>query len=186
MFERTVYLVRHGQCEPQIVTSEYVDVALTALGREQAVVTGQRLRELDASAIYSSTLKRARETAEIVAMEHPALTLRTSMLLQELPFFGSQMDDSSRPIFESRKRREGRAFAYYVRPCHGAKAVHIVVTHGNLIRYFVCRVLRMPPELMTTFGTSHCGITQLRVFGDGRMGLISYNDTGHLPASLRT
>jgi serine/threonine-protein phosphatase PGAM5 len=186
MFERIVYLVRHGQCEPQIPTSDYVDVALTALGREQAAATAERLRPLKADALYCSTLARARQTAEILAMHFPALTLRASMLLRELPWAGAHEDDTWRQLFEARKRRGTRAFTYYVRPSHSSEAVHILVTHGNLIRYFVCCVLGKRPESMSAFGTSHCGITQLRVFGDGRVRLISYNDTGHLPGSLRS
>jgi len=186
MFERIVYLVRHGQCEPQDTTREYVDVPLTPVGREQAVATAERLRDLNARAIYCSTLRRARETAEIVATRCQAPPLRASMLLRELPDFRPRADETARERIELGKRREARAFAYYVRPADSSMMVDIVVTHGNLVRYFVCRILGMPPESMPTFGTSHCGITQLHVSGDGRMRLISYNDTGHLPERLRT
>jgi len=77
---RELILVRHG--EPTHVrdglTGGWTDSALTELGRVQAAATGGRLAEMFAQrpfAFYSSDLRRARETAEIIS-EHvgiPAL-----------------------------------------------------------------------------------------------------------------
>ena len=66
-------------------------------------------------------------------------------------------------------RRGLRAFRYFVRPSQTSETADIVVTHGNLVRYFACRALGMSPESWSALGTSHCGITQLRVRGDGRV-----------------
>ena len=67
---RTVYLVRHGE-NPANLTKEMscrkVDYSLTPKGRMQAEQTGYYFRNINIAGIYASPLKRARETAEIVA-----------------------------------------------------------------------------------------------------------------------
>jgi broad specificity phosphatase PhoE len=57
-----VYLVQHGEKEPRPG-----DPGLTGTGREQAIRTGRRLRGLGVSALYTSPMRRARETAEGIA-----------------------------------------------------------------------------------------------------------------------
>jgi probable phosphoglycerate mutase len=71
---RELILVRHG--DPTHVrdglTGGWTDSALTDLGRLQAAATGRRLAQMLADrsfAFYASDLRRARETAEIIA-EH--------------------------------------------------------------------------------------------------------------------
>ena len=67
-----LYLIRHGEAvsnvEP-IIGGLRGDTGLTALGREQAALLEARLRAegLRADRLYSSTLPRARETAEYVS-----------------------------------------------------------------------------------------------------------------------
>ena len=56
------YLVQHGEKEPLPG-----DPGLTGTGREQAIRAGGRLRGLGVSALYSSPMRRARETAEGIA-----------------------------------------------------------------------------------------------------------------------
>ncbi len=62
MGERILYLVRHGQLDLGAFAKNQFTAGLTAIGREQARFTAKRLRSLDVSAIYCSTLGRARET----------------------------------------------------------------------------------------------------------------------------
>jgi len=54
--------------EIKILQQGQMDPDLNEIGREQAVVVAHRLsREAKPAAIYSSDLKRAAETAEIIA-----------------------------------------------------------------------------------------------------------------------
>lgn len=65
-----IYLVRHGE-NPANITHEFtykkVDYSLTAKGILQAQQTGAYFRGRDIDEIYASPLKRAKETAEIIA-----------------------------------------------------------------------------------------------------------------------
>jgi len=184
--ERILYLVRHGQLDLRAFAENQFAAGLTAVGREQARFTARRLRSLDVSAIYCSTLGRARETAEIISKEFPKIVLRPSNLLWELPNLGPATDEEWQNVFAKGKQRGERAFIKYVRPTRQRQRIEIVISHGNLIRYFACRVLGMEPESWSRLGTSHCGITRLRIAPQHNVRIMCYNETGHLPARLRS
>jgi broad specificity phosphatase PhoE len=65
----TIFLVRHGQDEDNAnkILNGKRDMPLTALGREQAKITAEKLKEYNITLIYASPLKRAYETARIIA-----------------------------------------------------------------------------------------------------------------------
>lgn len=69
----TLYLVRHGE-NPANITHEFsyklVDYSLTPKGVLQAMQTAEFLKAIKIDAIYSSPLKRAHETAQIIASPH--------------------------------------------------------------------------------------------------------------------
>ena len=64
-----IYLVRHGQDEDNLhnILNGHRDLPLTDLGRQQAAIVGQKLRDNNIDVIYSSPLQRAHETATIIA-----------------------------------------------------------------------------------------------------------------------
>ena len=65
-----LYIFRHGQTDgnvKNIVQGAGVDIELNALGRSQAAQLGQKLQTEQLDAIYCSSMKRAKETAKIVA-----------------------------------------------------------------------------------------------------------------------
>ncbi len=67
-FEKTVLLVRHGQSvDNGMPVHQAADADLSPLGREQAALVAERLRDADIEALVSSTLPRARQTAEFIA-----------------------------------------------------------------------------------------------------------------------
>ncbi len=70
----TVYLVRHGENTANITKEfsyKHVDYSLThPKGEEQARQTALFFQDIPLDAVYSSPLKRARETAEYIARSH--------------------------------------------------------------------------------------------------------------------
>ena len=68
----TVYLARHGQSDWNAARrwQGHADRPLTGLGRRQAAELAERLADTPLDAVYSSDLRRARETAEAVATKH--------------------------------------------------------------------------------------------------------------------
>lgn len=191
MATRTIYLVRHGLHDSEHSRHDKLGSGLTPVGVEQAKLTAQRLSSLPISAIYCSTLRRAVETAEIIAREFPDILLQRSRLLWEcipcIPrnFAELFVDIPAEKIAQDRERA-GRAFDRHFKRARGKDKHEIVVCHGNLIRYFVCRVLQLEIEDWVDMDMSNCGISTVLIGSNGRMVLVSHNDVGHLPYHLIT
>jgi broad specificity phosphatase PhoE len=64
-----LYLIRHGESMHNAVgrIQGHSDVRLSGLGRRQGAAAGEVLAGLPIDALYASPLRRARETAEIIA-----------------------------------------------------------------------------------------------------------------------
>ena len=67
--ETTIFLVRHGETEDNVnqIMQGQTHGRLTQHGREQAASVARRLANEDVAAIVSSDLRRAIQTAEIIA-----------------------------------------------------------------------------------------------------------------------
>jgi broad specificity phosphatase PhoE len=81
----TILLVRHGESDWNRAQrwQGHADRPLTALGHRQAHELAERLAEVELDAVYSSDLRRARETADIVARTH-GLDVQTRPELREV------------------------------------------------------------------------------------------------------
>ena len=87
MAQRFLYLLRHGQYARNGSLPGDSDGRLTMLGREQVALAAGRLAGLPITTIHHSTMRRAVETAEVVAARFPRVTLQPSALLREcIPF----------------------------------------------------------------------------------------------------
>ena len=82
LFDRPFYFVRHGETETNArkIVAGSLDTELTERGREQAREAAEALAGEPITAVYSSPLKRARDTAAPIA-ERLALPLT---IVQEL------------------------------------------------------------------------------------------------------
>jgi len=185
MGTRIIHLVRHGQTA-QGDPSDELGNGLTSLGQRQARRVTLRLSRLPVSVIHYSTLRRAAETAHIIAEQFPGIPARPSRLLWEcipgLPVtVRKDYPDISRREAERDWQRTGRAFAKYFRPARGGDRHEIIVAHGNLIRYFALRALGVTPGLWMQTDIRNCGLSEIHIESDGVTMLIALNDTGHIP-----
>ena len=62
----------------------------------------------------------------------------------------------------------------------------IIVCHANVIRYFACRALQLPPEAWLRICTFNCSLTYLTIRPTGTVSIRSLGDCGHLPYELIT
>ena len=186
---RRLIFLRHGQYDELAISRQ--GGALTPLGRKQAAHTAAALRKLPMSVVWSSTLLRARETATIVAAKQPRARVKRSALLceghpdeastsLEAPEFRSTTSTSP-AIANAPIARSFRLF----RAARGERT-EIVVCHGNLIRYLVCRALGIHPKFWMRLDSTHCGLTEFRVLRGGAVRVVRYNDVGHIPPTMRT
>ncbi len=81
----TVYFVRHGQSTANLshCFAGFTDVPLTELGCKQAACTAEFLADAPLTAVYSSDLRRAYDTACAVAKKH-GLTVQKDPELREI------------------------------------------------------------------------------------------------------
>ncbi len=181
--------MRHGQYVVETGGS------LSELGREQARATASWLgRHLDGQkvdTVWSSTLPRAKETAAIVANHLHAekvvrhANVRAASVLREGMY--TKVKGYEVPASERLEDRE-RADAAYARFFKTSRSdrLDLVVCHGNLIRYLVCRAIDVPIARWTRMNSNHCAITRILVRDSGAIRVVSYNETTHLPAELVT
>jgi broad specificity phosphatase PhoE len=176
---RTVVLLRHGQYETES------NGQLTALGRKQAVEAARLLARTRVDAVWSSTLPRAKETADIVADELGIGPVRPTRILREGMY--TRIDGYAVPASERAEDRDRAAAAYdkFFRPSRIDKT-ELLVCHGNLIRYFVCRALDAPIARWVKMNTNHASLTRIVVRDTGAVRVVSYNETSYLPPKLVT
>jgi broad specificity phosphatase PhoE len=191
MSERILYLVRHGQYRMDRETAS--QATLTALGRRQAGRTGKRLGELPIRALYHSDMVRAVETAEIIGRHLPGLALRSTALLREVkpPLEKPLRRPSNLPAeaewMASRQQMNGALRKFFVEAAGKSDRHELLVTHGNLIRCLIRRLLHDSFGGWVNWGTHQCGITTIVIpAAPAKPRLIGYNDVGHLPKKMQT
>lgn len=196
MAPRILYLIRHGQEDHHHQPDDDLEGRLTAVGKKQAVLTAQRLRELPISIIHYSTMRRAAETAHIISLYLPDVPVRPTKLLWECTppiepaarrkLFPQVTDDE---LQHSRLQLE-RAFHKFFKPARGVERHEVLVCHGNLIRYFMCRAMGAPFERWHHIDMRNCAITEIVVEPEPRIRgdimLAAHSDVGHLPPNLWT
>lgn len=62
----------------------------------------------------------------------------------------------------------------------------IIVCHANVIRYFFCRALQLPPEAWLRLCVFNCSLTYLTIRPTGSVSCRMLGDIGHLPYELST
>ena len=186
---RTVWLIRHGEYEHGIETPD--EGELVTLGRQQARLLAARLGgyPVTFTSLQSSTMNRARQTAEIIARHFPELPLRLFDDIRECTPTTRRRDimDELEPgeAADCEANLEA-AWDRIFRPAAGGDEHDIVVCHGNVIRWFVTRALEVDPQAWLQMSIANCSVTVIQVRRDGRLKLISFADSGHIPWSMTT
>jgi broad specificity phosphatase PhoE len=201
-------LVRHGQStwnrEHRI--QGQLDPPLSEEGRSQAERLGQRLAGRKLAGFYSSDLKRAFETSQLIgALIHmqpePVAGLReiylgdwegrtTEELAQRFPDAWARWTEEPNwdvvPGGEGGARFEARAAAaldaILRRHSHGDV---LVVTHGGLIQVALHRILGHASHGLFPFKIQNASVSVIEK-RDGRVIIGGVNDTSHLEPGLVT
>lgn len=187
--DRTLILIRHGQY--------YVNTGkLTALGRDQAILTAKRLKEMNMTNVISmthSTMERASETAQIIHSQLPDVMLGTDELLVE----GGPIPPNptiaywslpERDYYVDGPRLETAFRKYFYRPGkdHDKHTYEILVGHGNVFRFFSLRALQLPKDAWMRVFIGHASITMLHIQASGTVTMSKFGDTGHFPTNKVT
>lgn len=204
--KRWVYVVRHGVTEWNRVgcIQGQLDIPLNASGRVQATLTAKALASHGATALYSSDLLRAYETAQIIGRQ-TGLRVIQKPGLREMDFGAwqgltrAQILERDPEIYAARRERP-----YDVPPPGGEtwrrfyqralQALHdilqatdaqrlIVSTHSGVCTVFGLEALGLGYTGQRTFGNANCAIHTLVIQATGWQA-VTLNDTAHLDPML--
>lgn len=198
---RHLLLLRHAQYD--LGGRGDAERVLTPLGLQQAQLLAERLRDIgDATEgfyakfvldkLVTSGMTRALQTADIVA---PLLPIASRTCVPDLnegrpclpepaPSHARHYDNKASD--SERIERAFRLICARPPPTQTTDTYEVVVCHANVIRYFVCRALQLPPEAWLRLSLPHSSVTHLVVRANGDVSLKALGDAGHLPSRLVT
>ena len=198
----TTLLLRHGQTALSVDKrfSGIGDPELTALGLAQAAAAGERLRHSAATAVVSSPLRRARQTAAAVA-NALGLEVEVEEGLRETDFgdweghtfaevrkkwpaemdawlastavappYGESFDETAVRVRQARDRVLSR---------YGGQTV-VLVSHVTPIKTLLRIALEAPPSALYRIHLDLACLSEVHWFADGPAVVRSLNDTHHL------
>lgn len=183
---RYLYFVRHGEYVLHNALDDTPDGHLSDLGREQARRVGLALGKLPINIIYYSPLLRTTETATLIQEVFPTVSLQASDLLKEcIPSIPEAYKEffvnvSQEFIVGGGDQARAAADAFLRQPVPEADQHEILVSHGNLISYLVCQVLNAPLDSWLSTDIACAGITRVVIDSQGRIRLLTHNETAHL------
>jgi probable phosphoglycerate mutase len=203
-----VIIVRHGQTEWNIkgIRQGNLDSRLTEKGMAQAKALAQRLTREHFTALYSSDLGRAVQTAEEVAsvtgheiITDPRLRERHLGIFQglsgeeikqkhpeEYKLHRSLGPDYVIPGGESVKQQVARNIAYLneIGSKHLGETI-VVVTHGGVISGLFRHTFSIPFNAPRRFEFTNAGLN-IFAYEEGDWFLLTWGDVSHLAPDGRT
>lgn len=204
-----IYLIRHGDALPgaeDVEDGSYDAQPLSELGRRQALALAERMKEVSVAAIYSSPIKRARQTASLVG-EALGLNVCEDENLREV---GLQPDPHLLEQLETEERVLAvRAYLHSVEiaalqvgiwsqipGCEPSETLRVrlssvidriaeehsgkriaIISHSGAINAYIAASLNLERDFF--FPASNASISIVRVRGKQHL-LVRLNDTAHL------
>jgi alpha-ribazole phosphatase len=176
--DATIYLLRHGEIAGSGHAKRYIgqtDVSLSRSGRQQANEWARNLSGLVFDALYSSDLKRSRETVEILAVV-PSKPIHFRSELREIHL--GQWEGMSMTSVQSRFpeafQARGLDFGHFRPPdgesfldlyerviplfeqiVHESRGKVLIVGHAGVNRVILCHVLGLPLERLFHLGQDY-------------------------------
>ncbi len=197
-----IILIRHGETLWNIERrcQGFTDIGLSETGREQASRLAQALGHKPLSAVYSSDLIRAHNTAEMIAEPH-RLIVRTDARLRELnqgacegktmeelltdhtEMLRAWMDqpaDVAMPDGESIRKLQARGWQAIedIVAAHQQQMV-VVLGHNLLNSSIICKVLGLDLNRFRSLRQNIASLNEIEFTPHGPV-LIRLNDTHHL------
>ena len=181
----TLYLVRHGIYDSVAKADNKTANGLNALGREQAALVAERLAALPVkfNSLTSSEFTRARETGDIIATRLGATCGRDALLNECTP---AGKDVAATAIEARAEAQLQEAWTHFAVPTPAVATHDVLVGHGNVIRWFVCKALGVDVNQWTQMEIANASLTVITVRSDGTTRLEIFSEVAHLPITKQT
>jgi probable phosphomutase (TIGR03848 family) len=201
----TLILVRHGRSTANsegLLAGWTPGVALDERGATQAAALPGRLAELPISEIVTSPLQRCQETIRPLLDARPGLTAHTDDRIGECHYgdwsgrkLAELMDEPMMQVVQAhpsaaqfpggesmramatRAAEAVREWNARVERDHGADAVYLMCSHGDIIKSLVADALGLHLDLFQRVSVEPCSITAIR-YTRLRPFLVRLGDTG--------
>ncbi len=191
-------LIRHGNTIA--VHGDYLHAPLTALGRQQAELTGQYLAHEELDGFYASPLRRAQETAEIIG-RHISKTAETKNGIQEVERFEvsllaiAEIASIFDPIEDYLDKHAGKTLHWPIqgrvsRAILEIVAAHpdqriVVVAHAGVVSSVLAWMF--PEQRLKWWRTTveNCSLTKLSI-DEAHIELLIVNQVQHLSPAQTT
>ena len=196
-----IILARHGETEWNVekIFRGRIDIELNETGIKQAELLAEYLSDLKIDAIYSSPLKRALKTAEIITGYHkldveiaPGLIDFNYGKWQGLPhqevkdkykeLYAEWISSPERvkmPAGESLDEVRERAIGVVDDVIAKYKGTVALVSHRVVNKVLICALLGLDNSHFWNIRQDTCGITTF-TYENGRFILTKHNDTSYL------
>ena len=194
-----IILLRHGQADnntKKILAGRTPGINLTEEGREQAKQAGEMLKDLNISAIYSSPIDRAMQTAEIVGKQCGVEPISDDRLIELdmgkftmipydeifekhgnvfLKFYEGSLEISHNGV-ESFAEVQKRIFDMvdFVKNKHKDENV-VLVTHMDPIKAVIGKILSLKPEILFQL-----------IIANASLNIIKYDDQNYYLSSINS
>ncbi|MFG3349885.1 histidine phosphatase family protein [Streptomyces sp. NPDC048018] len=191
---RYLYLTRHAEATAD-------ESELTAAGRHQAALLGERLRGVPLTAIHHGPLARAAQTARLVGEQLDGVPAQLAVAAGDyIPYLPSREELPAETAdamlgflrqFPAEEREQGpglaeAALAQFTGPVAGDEPRHeLVVTHNFLVGWLLRAALDAPKWRWMGINHANAALTVIRYAPGRAPAVLLFNDTGHLPAELR-
>ncbi len=196
-----IILARHGQTEWNVgeIFRGRIDIELNETGVKQAELLAEYLRDVKIEAIYSSPLKRALRTAEMIADHHQLEVEITPGLIdfdygkwQGLPHHEvkgkykelyaewiNSPDQITMPAGESLNDVRQRAISVVDEIIARYEGRVVLVSHRVVNKVLICALLGLNNSHFWNIRQDTCGITTF-TYENGRFVLTEHNNTSYL------
>jgi len=173
-----IFLVRHGEKE---LSEE--DVSLTKEGFIQAKAVAKQLMKYKISKVYSSDLLRAKQTANEYVLLSQQKIIETSKLreIYRVLVGGPERENTSKNRLKEDKQRADEIFDEFLTVNENI----VVFCHGNIIKYFLNKILKSNEDIWTKMTINTCSISIIN-FENKLLGIETINLIEHLPNKVWT
>ncbi|MDD5699909.1 MAG: histidine phosphatase family protein [Candidatus Nanoarchaeia archaeon] len=183
-----IIFVRHGESEDNAGVIKGEDTILTKRGKEQAKALGNRLKKYNIATIYTSRLRRAKQTGEIISK---ILKVPIKENLEELDEYPHK-HLRSRLLFlfdiKLRKRiKRLKRFLDGISKEREEDKTILVIAHGITNKIIMSHLVQIPwRKQMLRFNQDNTGVNMLTWKKEYKNWSVRYiNDIEHLPINLR-